>query len=214
MPLNTEGFGLTGLEALSAWCPVFISKNWHFGESLGSVWLGSFFVIDSEDPSAWAATIKGIWNRDRKSQLDKVKAVQGSYCKRYSWSKQWKALFESMVIKLWTTFRFYHLVDLNLNFEDMCSTIQNALLWTKVIMQRHVKKCNYTIPVKVGSTLCNVFTTMWGLLQFLEGFGWDSFCYTFDKWASEIRLIICLTSFTHDCYLDHLKFSLFYKNFL
>ena len=37
MPLNTEGFGLTGLEALSARCPVFISKNWHFGESLVSV---------------------------------------------------------------------------------------------------------------------------------------------------------------------------------
>ena len=37
MPLKMEGFGLTGLEALSTRCPVFISKNWHFGESLGSV---------------------------------------------------------------------------------------------------------------------------------------------------------------------------------
>ena len=37
MPLKIEGFGLTGLEALSARCAVLISKNWHFGESLGSV---------------------------------------------------------------------------------------------------------------------------------------------------------------------------------
>ena len=37
MPLRREGFGLTGLEALSAGCPVCISKNLHFGKSLGSV---------------------------------------------------------------------------------------------------------------------------------------------------------------------------------
>ena len=55
---------------------------------------------DSEDPSAWEAAIKGIWNRDKESQLDKVKAVQGSHCKRYTWSKQCNGLFENMVIKL------------------------------------------------------------------------------------------------------------------
>ena len=37
MPMKTEVFGLTGREALSARCAVFIIKNWHFGESLGSV---------------------------------------------------------------------------------------------------------------------------------------------------------------------------------
>ena len=50
--------------------------------------------------SAWAAAIKGIWNRDRESQLDKVKAVQGSHCKSYTWCKQCNGLFENMVIKL------------------------------------------------------------------------------------------------------------------
>ena len=100
MPSGTEGFGLTGLEALSTGLPVIVNKNSHFGEFLGSVRFGSFFVIDSEDPNAWAAAIKGIWNRDRKSQLDEVKAVQGSYGKRYGWSKQCKGLIEKMVIKL------------------------------------------------------------------------------------------------------------------
>ena len=100
MPSRTEGFGLTGLEALSAGLPVIINKNSHFGEFLGSVRFGSFFVIHPEDPSEFTAAIKGIWNRDRKSQLDEVKAVQGSYGKRYSWSKQCKGLIEKMVIKL------------------------------------------------------------------------------------------------------------------
>ena len=55
MPSRTEGFGLTGLEALSAGLPVIVSKNSGFGEALGSVRFGSYFVIDSEDPSAWTA---------------------------------------------------------------------------------------------------------------------------------------------------------------
>ncbi|XP_074621211.1 uncharacterized protein LOC141879796 isoform X14 [Acropora palmata] len=96
MPSRTEGFGLTGLEALSAGLPVIVSKNSGFGEALGSVQFGSYFVIDSEDPSAWTAAIKGIWNKDRKSQLDEVKVVQDSYGKRNSWSKQCKSLIEKM----------------------------------------------------------------------------------------------------------------------
>ena len=96
MPSRTDGFGLTGLEVLSAGLPVIISKNSGFGEALGSALCGSLFVVDSEDPSAWTAAIKGIWNKDRKSQLDDIKVVQDSYGKRYSWSKQCDGLIEEM----------------------------------------------------------------------------------------------------------------------
>ena len=65
MPSRTEGFGLTGLEALSAGLPVIVSKNSGFGEALGSVRFGSYFVIDSEDHSAWIAAMKEVWNKDR-----------------------------------------------------------------------------------------------------------------------------------------------------
>ena len=96
MPSRTEGFGLTGLEALSAGLPVIISKNSGFGEALGRVPFGSFFVMDSEDPSAWTGAIKGIWNKDRKSRLDEVQTLHGSYSERYSWSKQCNGLIEKM----------------------------------------------------------------------------------------------------------------------
>ena len=39
MLLRTEGFDLTGLEALSDGCPMYISNNWHFGESLGNMYM-------------------------------------------------------------------------------------------------------------------------------------------------------------------------------
>ena len=97
MPSRTEGFGLTGLEVLSAGLPVIVSKNSGFGEALGRVPFGSFFVVDSEDPSAWTSAAEGIWKKDRKSRLDEVKTLRGFYSERYSWSKQCKGLIEKMV---------------------------------------------------------------------------------------------------------------------
>ena len=97
MPSRTEGFGLTGLEALSAGLSVLVSKNSGFGEALGSVPCGSLFVIADEDPSAWRVAIKRIWNKDRKSRLDEVKTLRDFYAERYSWSEQCKHLMEKMV---------------------------------------------------------------------------------------------------------------------
>ena len=97
MPSRTEGFGLTGLETLSAGLPVIVSKNSGFGEALGNVPYGSSFVIDSEDPSVWTAAMKGIWSKDRQLRLDEAKVLRDSYGKRYSWSEQCENLLEKMV---------------------------------------------------------------------------------------------------------------------
>ena len=96
MPSRTEGFGLTGLEVLSAGLPVIVSRNSGFGEALNCVSFGSSFVIDSEDPSAWTAAIKGIWNKDRQTQLDEAMVLRDLYGKKYSWPEQCKNLLEKM----------------------------------------------------------------------------------------------------------------------
>ncbi|XP_067050478.1 NLR family CARD domain-containing protein 3-like isoform X2 [Acropora muricata] len=97
MPSRTEGFGLTALEAMSAGLPVIVSKNSGFGEALGRVPFGSSFVIDSEDPSAWTAAIKGTWDKDRRTRLDETKVLRDNYAKRYNWSEQCKNLLDKMV---------------------------------------------------------------------------------------------------------------------
>ena len=97
MPSRTEGFGLTGLEALSAGLPVIVSRNSGFGEALDRVSFGSSFVIDSEDPTAWTAAIKGICNKDRQTQLNEAKVLRDLYGKKYSWPEQCKNLFEKIV---------------------------------------------------------------------------------------------------------------------
>ncbi|XP_068697676.1 uncharacterized protein [Montipora foliosa] len=97
MPSRTEGFGLTGLEALSAGLPVIVSKNSGFGEALGNVPIGSPSVIDSEDPNVWTAAIEGMWNKHRQTRLDEAKALRDSYGKKYSWSEQCKDLLKKMI---------------------------------------------------------------------------------------------------------------------
>ncbi|XP_044170646.1 nucleotide-binding oligomerization domain-containing protein 2-like [Acropora millepora] len=96
MPSRTEGFGLTALEAMSAGLPVIVSKNSGFGEALGRVPFGSSFVIDSEDPSAWTAAIKGTWDKGRRTRLDETKVLREAYLKRYNWSEQCKNLLDKM----------------------------------------------------------------------------------------------------------------------
>ncbi|XP_074621227.1 uncharacterized protein LOC141879807 isoform X3 [Acropora palmata] len=97
MPSRTEGFGIIGLEALSAGLPVIVSKNSGFGEALSRVLFGSMCYIDSEDPCVWTMTIKDIWDRDRKLRLEEVKKLRHFYGKRYSWSHRCRCLVEKMI---------------------------------------------------------------------------------------------------------------------
>jgi len=97
MPSRTEGFGLTGLEALSAGLPVLVSKNSGFGEALSKVPFGSSFVIDSEDPKIWAAAIKDIWDKNRQSRLEEAQVLRSSYETKYSWARQSKDLIKNMI---------------------------------------------------------------------------------------------------------------------
>lgn len=72
MPSRAEGFGLTGVEALSAGLPVIVSKNSGFGEALGKITSASGFVVDLDNPSSWEAANKGIWNKRKRHDSMKL----------------------------------------------------------------------------------------------------------------------------------------------
>ena len=97
MPSRTEGFGLTGLEAMSAGLPVLVSSNSGFGEALCSVTFGSASVIESEDPTVWAAAIKKIWSKDRTCRLKEAVTLRDNYGMKYDWAKQIKELVDRMI---------------------------------------------------------------------------------------------------------------------
>ena len=97
MPSRTEGFGLTGLEALSAGLPVLVSGNSGFGEALSKVPFGSFCVVHSNDPQMWAALIKGVQEKDRKNRVMESEALRSSYANMYSWEEQSEELVMKMI---------------------------------------------------------------------------------------------------------------------
>ena len=97
MPSRTEGFGLTGLEALSAGLPVLVSHNSGFGKALHSVPFGSTYVVNSEEPADWTSAIKTIWVEDRRSRLEEAETLCESYGKKYNWAKQIKDLIDKMI---------------------------------------------------------------------------------------------------------------------
>lgn len=97
MPSRTEGFGLTGLEALSAGLPILVSGNSGFGVALCNVPFGSLFVIDSEDSEVWAKAIKDVRHKDRTKRLKESKLLRASYEEEYSWGNQTKLLISKMV---------------------------------------------------------------------------------------------------------------------
>ena len=96
MPSRTEGFGLPGLEALSAGLPVLVSGNSGLGEALREVPLGSFYVINSEDPKDWAREIKAVRQKSRTVRLRESKLLRDFYQETYEWEKPCKILVEKM----------------------------------------------------------------------------------------------------------------------
>ena len=97
MSSRTEGFGLTGLEALSAGLPMLVSHNSGFGEALSSVPFGSSFVVNSEDPADWSAAIQKLWEKDRKIRVEEVKTLRDLYGRKYNWAEQIKGLVNKMI---------------------------------------------------------------------------------------------------------------------
>ena len=97
MSSRTEGFGLTGLETLSAGLPVLVSHNSGFGEALSSVPFGSSFVVNSEDPADWSAAIQKLWEKDRKIRVEEVKTLRDLYGRKYNWAEQIKGLVNKMI---------------------------------------------------------------------------------------------------------------------
>ena len=97
MPSRTEGFGLPGLEAMSAGLPVLVSRNSGFGEALYRVVFGSAFVIHTEDPAEWTVAIQNILSKDRKCRLEEAVTLRDSYGRKYNWAKQTMELVDKMI---------------------------------------------------------------------------------------------------------------------
>ena len=96
MPSRTEGFGLTGLEAMSAGSPHSREQQLRVWESLCSLPFGRSFVVESEDPKEWAKAISAVRQKDRAQRLQEIQTLRTKYEEKFSWEKQCQDLVDNM----------------------------------------------------------------------------------------------------------------------
>ena len=93
-PSRTEGFGMSGLRAISANVPVLISGNTGLGMTLNTLKYGPEFVVDSEDPQAWADKIRAFRDMEPKALRSKVGKLKKEYMIKYKWKEQCEKLVD------------------------------------------------------------------------------------------------------------------------
>lgn len=95
-PSRNEGFGISGLLAISANLPVLISEYSGLGIVLKNIPLGNSSVVASDDPKVWADRIKQI--RAKTSEIHHAEAVKlrEAYMQRFNWKDQCDKLVEEL----------------------------------------------------------------------------------------------------------------------
>ena len=97
MPSRTEGFGLTGLEALSAGIPILVSGNSGFAEALRKVKFGELYIVeDFEDANEWAKKIKSIRQKERQFRFEEIRQLRTFYKEKCNWESQCQDLVATM----------------------------------------------------------------------------------------------------------------------
>ena len=87
-PSRTEGFGMSGLHAISAGVPVLISGNTGLGMTLKTLKYGQDFVVQSEDPQVWADKIQEVKEKGNKTRWMEANKLKKEYMTKFSWKKQ------------------------------------------------------------------------------------------------------------------------------
>ena len=101
LPSRTEGFGLVGLEAISAGVPVLISGESGIAEALEKVEGGNAVIVESdEDKDEWARRIREIYEKSVEEREANAVKLRENYRKVYSWRaecERFKGLIETAV---------------------------------------------------------------------------------------------------------------------
>ena len=95
-PSRTEGFGVSGLRAISANLPVLVSGKCGLGKVMKSLHSGAQHVIDSEDPQTWADAIKKVRAKAVQKRREDSEELRKYYMQRFNWKKQCDEIVKKM----------------------------------------------------------------------------------------------------------------------
>ena len=97
---SAEGFGITGVRAISADVPVLSSGNNGFGMALEKLPSGKMHVLDSENPQDWANKIRELRNKGPTQLADEAKQLREEYVTKYCWRHQCGDVVDKMMMLL------------------------------------------------------------------------------------------------------------------
>ena len=97
MPSRVEGFGLVGLEALSAGFPLLVSAQTGFAKALEKVTSGdSVIVQDYDRPDKWAKRIADVRRKNKAQRLQEIQSLRKEYEEMYSWNRECEKVAKKM----------------------------------------------------------------------------------------------------------------------
>lgn len=99
MPSRIEGFGLSGLYAISANIPVLVSKHSGLAMALKTLPSGANHVVESDDPQIWAERISTVRAKDPAICVLEAEQLQNEYKDKFNWEDQCNILVERMITK-------------------------------------------------------------------------------------------------------------------
>ena len=95
-PSRTEGFGMSGLRAISADLPILVSGNCGLGIVLKKLPSGRQYVVHSDDPQVWADKIKEVRAKDPKTRSLESEKLRNEYEREFRWKDQCDRLVKKM----------------------------------------------------------------------------------------------------------------------
>lgn len=94
MPSKTDGFGLAGLEALSAGVAILVSSNCGLAEILEKIANGSQCIVEADDD--WVKAIKKVRRKSEATRNEEARMLRDKYNEMFSWSSQCDELVKIM----------------------------------------------------------------------------------------------------------------------
>ena len=87
-PSRTEGFGMSGLRAISAGLPFLVSAQSGLGTILSKLPTGKNCVVTSDDPKVWADEIKKMRGKDPRDRHSQAEKLQEEYANKFKLKEQ------------------------------------------------------------------------------------------------------------------------------
>lgn len=88
VPSRAEGFGMVGVEAISAGVPVLVSSETGIAFALEEVEGGTAVIVDSDNPEEWACRIQQVSEQKPEERFATAVHLREQYGKVYSWDIQ------------------------------------------------------------------------------------------------------------------------------